>query len=166
MVRGGDAPHVQHQAVLVALNLSARHGSALLSTSILEALVGVLESHGFPLVQEHAARVLCNLSRASAQSRMSIVSSSNVLRRLSRLDLSKSPENLRGACKELMAALGSVLTPGSRRALLQCSLMPQDVHPSIRAASRAKAAQHRRPSPLANIMSTVQVPQVSVLQRI
>ena len=148
LLRCGEAPRVQHEAVLTALNLSVRQGNSLITKGVLDSLVDIMESHRFPAVQEHAAQVLSNLSRTSADSKMRMITSSNLLRRLSRLDLSKSPDKLRTACKELMATLGALLTPGSRRALLQSSLMPHDIHPGMLAASRAKTVQHRRPSPL------------------
>ena len=148
LLRCSTAPRVQHEAVRVALNISTRQGRALVTEATLESLVSLIESHGEALVREHAANVLCNLTRLDVENKIFFITT-GALRRMSRLDLKDGSTSLQAACSDLMTALASVLTPSSRRALIGASLLPQDVHPGVRRASARRATQQRRPSPLA-----------------
>ena len=148
-----DSTCVQHEAVLWALNLSSRHGHALIKPIVVESLVRIIACQAVDAGQEHSARVLCNLLRLSDHSRMDMVRF-GTMTRLSRVDLSSASAELKMMCTEIMSALGSVLTPSSRRALLQSSLMPSGVQ--VGGTRIKKSQQHRKPSPLSS--SVAQIP--------
>ena len=160
-----ESTRVQEEALLVALNLSVRQPQALITDALLGLIVEKLQPRSTARMQERAARVLCNLCVTNMQSKMAIMKN-GALRGLNGLINSEGVvKETHDVANEVMQSLSAVLTPTSRRALVQAVLMPpntEDVKesrsarrgagtgPSARCSFSALGqATPRRSSPLA-----------------
>jgi len=150
-----DSPRVQREGMLIALNISTRQPQSLLAGSHLEALIRMLEPDRGPALQEPAARVMCNLSEMGMQSKIALFKG-GALPRLHTLLQPGIPESVRSTAAEAMKGIITVLTPSSRRALAQASLLPHNDAPRPRPAARAGAP--KRSSPLATLSFTAASP--------
>ena len=174
IVRAAGVPSVAEAATRALINLSCDSDVAhqMVAESTLDSLVSLIELHGEDAVREQAARVLLNLARLDVQSQMCFITT-GTLRRMSRLmredfrtrkqnktmscteascvDLKNTSVQLQATCAEVMAALGAVLTPASRRALISASMLSvrhDGMHPGVKRTSRRGSCLQRRPSPL------------------
>jgi len=152
-----DAPRVQQVASRLAINLSLSEEQALITDGVLQVLVELFDPRHGSLVQKHAAQVLCNLSAASFQNKMAIVKC-GALRKLGRLiEHGRGSDEMLAASEAVMRQLAAALTPTSRRAMMQASMLSshtvngRETRALHRTSTHAATRVHRRhgPSPLA-----------------
>ena len=171
-----DSPRVRHEAVLVALNVSklpsGEGQDELMNANMLAALVATLDpDKSSQAAQEHAACSICNLSKASVQNKIALVKS-GALRQMNRISSERTTSaQVVVASREMINGLSAVLTPTSRRTLVQAAMLPADsfettsVRNFERASHKGSYGSCRRPSPLgACIKGPAVTPMVEAIE--
>lgn len=155
LLRSDVCPRLQHEVLVLGLNLSTRAPQALLQDELIAALMAVFEPDRDPKLQEHAARLLYNLSAVGIPAKLTLFKHGALNRLHGLVAHPDVTDEVRAAAAEVMGALGSVLTPTSRRALVQASLLPNDASLEWRSATHrprgwsTRGAAPLRSSPLA-----------------
>ena len=135
---------IQQEAVLIALNVSTRMPQALVADHHLEALMGLLQPEfTAPEVQERVTRLLYNLSGDGMPSKLALFKHGALNRLHTLVAHADVTESVRAAATEVLQVLGSVLTPTSRRALVQASLLPKNDELEYKSTTRERRVVDR-----------------------
>ena len=137
-----SSTRVQEEALLIALNLSTRQSQALVCDSVLAPIVNQLSNARSTVkIRERAARVLCNLCAVSMPNKMAIMKN-GAMRGLNQVMKAREGVNqgVLDAAGEVMRELSAVLTPTSRRALVQAVMMPPSSADKLEARASRRGA--------------------------
>lgn len=164
-LRCGSSSRVQEEALLIVHNLSLRQSQALICDTILGALVAkIMDLEATATTQERTARALRNLCEGSIPNKMAVMRN-GALRALNQLASATCVKaSVREEARATITELSSVLTPTSRRALVQAIMMPptskdvEETRSTLRGAGCGPSKKHspQRPSPLATMRSVVE----------
>ena len=153
---------VRTESLKVLVNVSASGFpstlSELVSDEALRVVIGSMDGRHAQVTQAHAVSILANLARSTQMQHKVALIKSGALRQLSVSIASDfTPTPIKEASSRVVKELKAVLTPTSRRALLQAAGMSHsavwtsDAGESTRAMRRFGTSTPRKSSPLAQV---------------
>ena len=148
-----NSVRVQEQALRILLNLTHSHPTAVGNEQIIIQMVDMLKLSASPKIAEHSARVLCALCKGSLNNKIALMRNGGLRCLHGLLNATNVSIEVMDAASKAIKDLEQVLTPTSRRALVNAVLMPRSESDFAEARATGHGTGYGQPARLQKLAS-------------